>query len=126
MSYASPTKTITIGTMRRWKSGMEQLGAEGDLELLRLVAEQRQRQEEGDATNTLTDEQFGLIEGFTGIKAEYQDGGSFCVSWMSSASNPTQYRYGSTRGDASVARVSNDARANRKRRPREKDPSYHD
>ena len=21
MSYASPTKTITIGTMRRWKSG---------------------------------------------------------------------------------------------------------
>ena len=42
---------------------MEQLGAEGDLELLRLVAEQRQRQEEGDATNTLSDEQIGLIEG---------------------------------------------------------------
>ena len=75
MSFASPTKTITIGTMRRWKSAMELIGAEGDLELLRLVAAQRQRQEEGDATNALSDEQIGLIEGFTGIKAEYEEAG---------------------------------------------------
>lgn len=59
--------------MRGWKSGLEQLGAEGDLELLRLVAEQRQRQETGDSTNTLTDEQIGLIEGLTGIRAEYDE-----------------------------------------------------
>jgi hypothetical protein len=36
------------------------------------VAEQRQRQEAGDPTNTLMPEQIGLIEGLTGIKAEYE------------------------------------------------------
>jgi hypothetical protein len=72
MSYATPTRTISIGTMRRWKSELEQLGAGGDMELLRLVAEQRQRFEEGDTTNTLTDEQIGRIEGLTGVKAEYE------------------------------------------------------
>ncbi len=54
-----------------WKSGLEQLGAEGDLELLRLVADQRQRQESGDQINQLTREQIGLIEGLTGIKGEH-------------------------------------------------------
>jgi hypothetical protein len=63
--------TISLHTMRAWKSELEQLGANGDLELLRLVAEQRMRQEEGDPTNHLTPEQIGMIEGFTGIKAEY-------------------------------------------------------
>jgi len=71
MSDVGQMRTISLGTMRQWKSGLEQLGAEGDLELLRLVSEQRQRCEEGDTTNTLTDQQIGLIEGFTGIKAEY-------------------------------------------------------
>jgi hypothetical protein len=73
MSSVSQTRTINIGTMRRWKSALEQLGAEGDLNLLRAVADQRQRQEEGDRTNHLTDEQIGLIEGLTGIKAEYEE-----------------------------------------------------
>jgi hypothetical protein len=76
MSSTAPTRTISLGTMRRWKSALEQLGAEGDLELLRLVSEQRQRQEEGDTANFLSDEQIGLIEGFTGIKAEYEHAGS--------------------------------------------------
>jgi len=35
------------------------------------VAEQRQRHEEGDPTNALTPEQIGLIEGLTGVRAEY-------------------------------------------------------
>jgi hypothetical protein len=76
MSDVAQMRTISIGTMRGWKSGLEQLGAEGDLELLRVVSEQRQRQEEGDSTNRLTDEQVGLIEGFTGIKAVYDEPGS--------------------------------------------------
>jgi hypothetical protein len=73
MTDVMPSRPISLGTMRSWKSGLEQLGAEGDLNLLRLVSEQRQRQEAGDPTNTLTPEQIGLIEGFTGIKAEYDD-----------------------------------------------------
>jgi hypothetical protein len=64
--------TISLQTMRAWKSELEQLGAGGDLDLLRQVAEQRQRQEEGDGTNRLTAEQIGMIEGLTGIKAEYE------------------------------------------------------
>jgi hypothetical protein len=64
--------TISLGTMRAWKSELEQLGAAGDLDLLRLVSEQRQRQENGDTTNLLTPEQIGLIEGLTGVKAEYE------------------------------------------------------
>jgi hypothetical protein len=52
---------------------LEQLGAGGDLELLRAVSEQRQRQEEGDSTNMLTQEQISLIEGLTGIKCEYEE-----------------------------------------------------
>lgn len=73
MSDVGQMRTISIGTMRQWKSGLEQLGAEGDLDLLRAVAEQRQRQEAGDDTNMLSNEQIGLIEGFTGIKAEYEE-----------------------------------------------------
>ena len=73
MSDVGQTRTISIGTMRQWKSGLEQLGAEGDLNLLRAVSEQRQRQEAGDSTNMLTQEQIGLIEGFTGIKCEYEE-----------------------------------------------------
>jgi hypothetical protein len=64
--------TISLATMRQWKSGLEQLGAGGDLELLRLVVEQRQRQEEGDSTNRLTAQQIAQIEGLTGVKAEYE------------------------------------------------------
>ena len=71
MSDEGQSRTIRLGTMRTWKSSLEQLGAEGDLELLRLVAEQRQRHEEGDPTNALTPEQIGLIEGLTGVRAEY-------------------------------------------------------
>jgi len=41
--------------------------------LLQAVSEQRQRQESGDSTNTLTQEQIALIEGLTGIKCEYED-----------------------------------------------------
>jgi hypothetical protein len=74
MSSASQPRSISLSTMRRWKSSLEQLGAEGDLDLLRKVAEQRDRQEAGDPTNTLTDDQITLIEGFTGIKAEYDEG----------------------------------------------------
>ena len=73
MSDVGQMRTISIGTMRQWKSGLEQLGAGGDLDLLRVVAEQRQRHEAGDATNMLSNEQIGLIEGFTGIKAEYEE-----------------------------------------------------
>ena len=73
MSDVGQMSTISIGTMRQWKSGLEQLGAEGDLELLRVVSEQRQRQEAGDTTNSLTREQISLVEGLTGIKAEYED-----------------------------------------------------
>jgi hypothetical protein len=73
MSDVGQTRTISLSTMRQWKSGLEQLGAEGDLELLRAVAEQRQRQEEGDTTNMLTAEQIGLIEGLTGVKCEYEE-----------------------------------------------------
>jgi hypothetical protein len=73
MSDVGQTRTISITTMRQWKSGLEQLGAGGDLELLRVVSEQRQRQEAGDATNTLTPEQIALIEGLTGIKCEYEE-----------------------------------------------------
>lgn len=75
MSDAGQSRSISLGTMRSWKSSLEQLGAEGDLELLRLVIEQRQREEAGDLTNTLTDEQIGLIEGLTGIRAEYEEPG---------------------------------------------------
>jgi hypothetical protein len=71
MSTTAQTRTISIGTMRQWKSGLEQLGADGDMELLRLVAEQRQRCENGDLTNTLSEEQIADIEALTGIKAEY-------------------------------------------------------
>jgi len=46
--------------------------AGGDLDLLRAVSEQRERQEAGDSTNMLTEEQIGLIEGLTGIKCEYE------------------------------------------------------
>lgn len=73
MSDVGQTRTINIGTMRHWKSGLEQLGAEGNVDLLREVAEQRQRQEAGDSTNMLSAEQIGLIEGLTGIKAEYEE-----------------------------------------------------
>jgi hypothetical protein len=72
MTDTAQAGTITLRTMRAWKSELEQLGAAGDLELLRLVAEQRQRQEGGDPTNRLTAEQIGLIEGLTGVKAEYE------------------------------------------------------
>lgn len=72
MSTTAQTRTISIGTMRQWKSGLEQLGADGDMELLRLVAEQRQRQEDGDTSNGLSDDQIADIEGLTGIKAEYE------------------------------------------------------
>ena len=71
MADIGTSGTISLATMRAWKSELEQLGANGDLELLRLVTEQRMRQEEGDPTNHLTSEQIGMIEGFTGIKAEY-------------------------------------------------------
>jgi hypothetical protein len=67
-------RTISISTMRQWKSGLEQLGAGGDLELLRTVTEQRDRMEQGDTTNQLTAEQIGTVEGLTGIKAEYDEG----------------------------------------------------
>jgi hypothetical protein len=73
MSDVGQMRTISITTMRQWKSGLEQLGSEGDLELLRVVLEQRQRQEAGDSTNTLTEEQIGLIEGLTGIKCQYEE-----------------------------------------------------
>jgi hypothetical protein len=72
--------TISLSTMRAWKSGLEQLGAEGDLALLRLVSEQRQRYEGGDQTNHLTAEQIGMIEGLTGIKAEYDASASSAES----------------------------------------------
>ena len=74
MSDVGQMRTISITTMRQWKSGLEQLGAGGDLELLRAVSEQRQRQEAGDSTNTLTPEQIAQIEGLTGIKCEYEEG----------------------------------------------------
>jgi hypothetical protein len=73
MSEVGQMRTISITTMRQWKSGLEQLGSEGDLELLRVVSEQRQRQEAGDSTNMLTPEQIGLIEGLTGIKCQYEE-----------------------------------------------------
>ena len=66
------SRTISIGTMRQWKSGLELLGANGDMDLLRLVAEQRQRNEDGDMTNALSDDQIADIEALTGIKAEYE------------------------------------------------------
>jgi hypothetical protein len=72
MTDTAQVGTISLRTMRAWKSELEQLGAGGDMELLRLVVEQRQRQEEGDPTNRLTPEQIGLIEGLTGVKAEYE------------------------------------------------------
>ena len=74
MSSTSQSRAISIGTMRQWKSGLEQLGAGGNMELLRLVAEQRQRQEAGDSTNTLTEAQIVDIEALTGIKADYEEG----------------------------------------------------
>ena len=70
MSDEGRQRIISLGTMRAWKSSLEQLGAAGDLELLRLVAEQRQRHEAGDPTNALTPAQISLIEGLTGVKAE--------------------------------------------------------
>ncbi len=73
MSDVGQTRTISLRTMRQWKSALEQLGADGDLDLLRAVVEQRQREEQGDTTNMLTDEQIGLIEGLTGIKCEYEE-----------------------------------------------------
>ena len=73
MSDVGQMRTISITTMRQWKSALEQLGAGGDLDLLRAVSEQRQRQEAGDSTNTLTPEQIALIEGLTGIKCEYEE-----------------------------------------------------
>jgi hypothetical protein len=72
MSNTQLSPPISLGTMRAWKSALEQLGAEGDLQLLRLVTEQRQRQEGGDRTNHLTPDQIVMIEGLTGIKAEYE------------------------------------------------------
>jgi hypothetical protein len=74
MSEVGAAQSISLGTMRAWKSGLEQLGAEGDLELLRQVAEQRQRQEDGDISNRLSAEQIGMCEGLTGVKAEYDPG----------------------------------------------------
>ncbi|MGH2617155.1 MAG: hypothetical protein ACRDJC_18130 [Thermomicrobiales bacterium] len=73
MSDSTPSRTISLATMRRWKSALEQLGAEGDMDLLRAVVAQRDRYEQGDHVNRLTAEQIGLIEGFTGIKAEYEE-----------------------------------------------------
>jgi hypothetical protein len=73
MSDMAQAQTISLGTMRRWKTSLELLGAQGDLDLLRAVATQRNRYEQGDHANRLTAEQIGLIEGFTGIKAEYEE-----------------------------------------------------
>ncbi len=72
MTDVRTSGTISLHTMRAWKTELELLGANGDMELLRLVAEQRMRQEQGDPTNHLTPQQIGTIEGFTGIKAEYE------------------------------------------------------
>lgn len=72
MSESGQPASISLSTMRAWKSELEQLGAGGDMELLQLVVAQRQRQESGDPTNSLTPEQIGKIEGLTGIKAEYE------------------------------------------------------
>lgn len=72
MTDVQASGTISLTTMRVWKNELEQLGAKGDLELLRQVADQRMRQELGDPTNLLTPQQVGTIEGFTGIKAEYE------------------------------------------------------
>ena len=73
MSDVGQTRAISIGCMRQWKSALEQLGAGGDLTLLQAVSEQRQRQEAGDSTNMLTQEQISQIEGLTGIKCEYEE-----------------------------------------------------
>ncbi len=73
MSDTGHATTVSIGTMRKWKSGLEQLGAEGDMDLLRAVVAQRERYEQGDRVNQLSADQIGLIEGFTGIKAEYEE-----------------------------------------------------
>ena len=74
MSSISQSRAISIGTMRQWKSGLEQLGADGNMELLQLVVAQRQRQEAGDSSNILTDAQIADAEALTGIKAEYEEG----------------------------------------------------
>lgn len=72
MSEMGQTGSISLRTMRARKRELEQLGAGGDLELLRVVADRRQRQEEGNPANSLTAEQIATIEGLTGIKAEYE------------------------------------------------------
>lgn len=74
MSSIPQSRAISIGTMRQWKSGLEQLGADGNMQLLQLVVAQRQRQEAGDSSNTLTEAQIADIEALTGIKAEYEEG----------------------------------------------------
>jgi hypothetical protein len=74
MSSISQSRAISIGTMRQRKSGLEQLGADGNMELLQLVVAQRQRQEAGDSSNILTDAQIADAEALTGIKAEYEEG----------------------------------------------------
>jgi hypothetical protein len=71
MSEPGTAGPISLSTMRAWKSGLEQLGAAGDLDLLRLVVEERQHREAGEQSNHLTPEQIGMIEGLTGVKAEY-------------------------------------------------------
>lgn len=71
MSESGTAGSISLSTMRAWKSGLEQLGAAGDLDLLRLVVAERQHREAGEQSNHLTPEQIGMIEGLTGVKAEY-------------------------------------------------------
>jgi hypothetical protein len=73
VSDIAPSGTVSIGTLRQWKSSLELLGGEGNLELLRLVADQRERREHGDATSALTPEQVAEVELLTGIKAEYEE-----------------------------------------------------
>ena len=73
MSDVGQTRTISIGTMRQWKSGLEQLGAGGDLAAVAgglgaaTAAGSGRLHEHADAG---TDR---LIEGLTGIKCEYEE-----------------------------------------------------
>ena len=56
VSDAGQRRSVSLTTMHSGESGLEQLAAEGDLELLQLVTELRQRQEGGVSINTLTGE----------------------------------------------------------------------
>ena len=80
MSESGTAGTISLSTMRAWKSGLEQLGAAGDLDLLRLVVEERQHRQAGEQVSRLTPEQIGMIEGLTGVKAEYDSAASMGAS----------------------------------------------